>query len=153
MVLPYTDMNQPQVYMCPLSQTPLPTPSPSHPSGLSQDTGCACPVSCTKFVLVIYFMTSFYHLRARERLRKSPLRTPTHHPHRSWARSHRVLETHSPSPQDFLVVEIFPLPSAFQALHQGYACLSSSSHSERGVKPCPFLLSLPAQVWKDAYYR
>ena len=31
--LPYIDMNQPWVYMCPPSCTPLPHPSPSHPSG------------------------------------------------------------------------------------------------------------------------
>ena len=35
-LLPYNDMNQPWVYMCPPSQTPLPSPSPSHPSELSQ---------------------------------------------------------------------------------------------------------------------
>ena len=34
-VLPYIDMNQPWVYMCPPSRAPLPFPSPSHPSGLS----------------------------------------------------------------------------------------------------------------------
>ena len=152
--LPYIDMNQPQVRMCPPSRTPLPPPSPSHPSGLSQCTSPECPVSCIKFGLVIYFMTSFYRLRARERLRTSSLGSSTHHTHRSWARSHRVLEGHSPSAEDFFtVVEIFPLVSAFQALCQGYVCLSSSSHSERGVKPCPFLSTLPAQVWKDAYYR
>ena len=38
LVLPHIDMNQPQVYMCPLSQTCLPSPSPSHLSGLSQFT-------------------------------------------------------------------------------------------------------------------
>ena len=37
-VLPYNDMNQPWGYMCPpiLNPTPLPPPSPSHPSGSSQ---------------------------------------------------------------------------------------------------------------------
>ena len=44
--LPYIDMNQPQVYMCPPSQTPLLPPFPSHPSGLSQCTSFECPVSC-----------------------------------------------------------------------------------------------------------
>ena len=38
MVLPYINMNQPQVYMCSPSWTPLPSPSPSHPSGSSQCT-------------------------------------------------------------------------------------------------------------------
>ena len=34
----YIDMNQPWVYMCSPSWTPLPPPSPSHPSGSSQCT-------------------------------------------------------------------------------------------------------------------
>ena len=53
--LPYTDMNQPQVYVCLPSRTPLPPPSPSHPSGLSQCTGFEGPVLCIKLGLVIYF--------------------------------------------------------------------------------------------------
>ena len=36
--LPYIDMNQPCIYMCSPSWTPLPPPSPSHPSGSSQCT-------------------------------------------------------------------------------------------------------------------
>ena len=36
--LPYIDINQPWVYMCSPSWTPLPPPSPSHPSGSSQCT-------------------------------------------------------------------------------------------------------------------
>ena len=36
MVLPYIDLNPPWVYMCSPSWTPLPPPSPSHPSGSSQ---------------------------------------------------------------------------------------------------------------------
>ena len=36
--LPYTDMNQPWIYMCFPSWTPLPPPSPSHHSGSSQCT-------------------------------------------------------------------------------------------------------------------
>ena len=31
--LPYIDMNQPQLYICPPSWTPLPLPSPPHPLG------------------------------------------------------------------------------------------------------------------------
>ena len=38
LVLPYIDMNQPWVYTCSPSWTPLPPPSPSHPSGSSQCT-------------------------------------------------------------------------------------------------------------------
>ena len=36
--LPYIDMNQPRIYMCSPSRSPLPPPSPSHPSGPSQCT-------------------------------------------------------------------------------------------------------------------
>ena len=36
--LPYTDMNQPWIYMCSPSWSPLPPPSPSHPTGSSQCT-------------------------------------------------------------------------------------------------------------------
>jgi len=45
LVLPYTDMNPPWVYMCSPSLTPLPPPSPSHPSGSSQCTSPEHPVS------------------------------------------------------------------------------------------------------------
>ena len=34
--LPYIDMNQPWIYMCSPSRSPLPTPSPSHPCESSQ---------------------------------------------------------------------------------------------------------------------
>ena len=44
--LPYIDMNLPWVYMCPPSWSPLPPPSPSHPSGSSQCTSPEHPVSC-----------------------------------------------------------------------------------------------------------
>ena len=46
LVLPYIDMNPPQVYTCSPSWTPLPPPSPYHPSGSSQCTGPKHPVSC-----------------------------------------------------------------------------------------------------------
>ena len=46
MVLPYTKMNLPQVYMCSPSWTLLPPPSPYHPSGSSQCTSPKHPVSC-----------------------------------------------------------------------------------------------------------
>ena len=36
--LPYIDRNQPWIYMCSSSRSPLPPPSPSHPSGSSQCT-------------------------------------------------------------------------------------------------------------------
>ena len=84
----------------------------------------------------------------------SPKHTQTNtHTQRRWARSHKEStgKTQPDQPEDFLVVVmISPLLSVFQALHQRSACLSSLSHSERGVKPCPFLSSPPAQVQKDA---
>ena len=53
LVLPYIDMNLPWVYMCSPSWTPLPPPSPSHPSGPSQCTSPEHRVSCIKPGLVI----------------------------------------------------------------------------------------------------
>ena len=47
-VLPYIDMNLPQVYMCSPSWTPLPPPSPSHPSGSSQCTSPKHPSHAPK---------------------------------------------------------------------------------------------------------
>ena len=55
-------MNQPWVYMCSPSRTPLPLPSPSHPSGLSQSTGLDCPASCIELALVIYFTYGNVHV-------------------------------------------------------------------------------------------
>ena len=44
MVLPYIKMNPPQVYMCSPFWTPLPLPSPYHPSGSSQCTSPKHPI-------------------------------------------------------------------------------------------------------------
>ena len=46
LVLPYVNMNPPWVYTCSQSWTPLPPPSPYHPSGSSQCTSPKHPVSC-----------------------------------------------------------------------------------------------------------
>jgi len=48
--------------MCPPSWTPLPPPSPSHPSGSSQCTGPERPVSCIEPGLVIYFTHDNIHV-------------------------------------------------------------------------------------------
>ena len=40
LVLPYINMNPPWVYTCSPSWTPLPSPSPSHPSGSSSNLDC-----------------------------------------------------------------------------------------------------------------
>ena len=55
LVLPYIDMNPPWVYMCSPSWTPLPPPSPSHPSGSFQFTSPEHPVSCIEPGLAICF--------------------------------------------------------------------------------------------------
>ena len=49
LVLPYINMHPPRVYMCSPSWTPLPSPSPYHPSGSSQ---CTSPES---FSYVFFF--------------------------------------------------------------------------------------------------
>ena len=49
-------MNPPQVYMCSPSQTPLPPPSPFHPSGSSQCTSPKHPVSCMEPGLVHFYL-------------------------------------------------------------------------------------------------
>ena len=46
LVLPYINMHPPWVYKCSPSWTPLPAPSPYHPSGSSQCTSPKLPVSC-----------------------------------------------------------------------------------------------------------
>ena len=69
MVLPYINMNPLQVYMCSLSWTPLPPPSPYHPSGSSQCTSPKHPVSLSQlFTLLfcfhqeaLYFFFTFCH--------------------------------------------------------------------------------------------
>ena len=60
MVLPYIDMNPPWVYVCSPSRTPLPTPSPSHPSGSSQCTCPEHPVSCIETGLTHHFTYIIY---------------------------------------------------------------------------------------------
>ena len=62
MVLPYINMNPPRVYMCSLSWTPLPPPSPYHPSGSSQCTSPKHPVSCIKPGLAIHFTYDNMHV-------------------------------------------------------------------------------------------
>ena len=61
-VLPYIDMNQPWVYMCSPSRSPLPPSSRSHPSGSSQCTSSEQPVSWIEPGLVIYFTYGHIHV-------------------------------------------------------------------------------------------
>ena len=61
--LPYINMNQPQMYMCPPpSWTPLPLPS-----GWSQSTGFGCPASCMELASVLHmvmYMFQCYSLKS-----------------------------------------------------------------------------------------
>ena len=75
--LPYIDMNQPWLYMCPPSRTPLLPPSPSHHFGLSQCTIFECPVPCIELGLVIYFTYGNIHVSLLFSQIIPPLPSPT----------------------------------------------------------------------------
>ena len=62
LVLPYINMNLPRVYTCSPSWTPLPPPSPYHPSGTSQCTSPKHPVFCIEPGLVIHFLYDIIHV-------------------------------------------------------------------------------------------
>ena len=62
LVLPYTDMNPPQVYMSSQSWTPLPPLSPYHLFGSSQCTSPKHPVSCMEPRLAIRFLHDSIHV-------------------------------------------------------------------------------------------
>ena len=52
----------PWVYTCSPSWTPLPPPSPYHPSGSSQCTSPEHPVSCIESGLAIHFLYDIIHV-------------------------------------------------------------------------------------------
>ena len=60
LVLPYINMNPPQVYTC--SPSLLPPPSPYHPSGSSQCTSPKHPVSCIEPGLDTHFIYDIIHV-------------------------------------------------------------------------------------------
>ena len=62
LVLPYINMNPPQVYTCSPSWSPLPPPSPYHPSGSSQCTSPKLPLSCIEPGLAIHFLYDIIHV-------------------------------------------------------------------------------------------
>ena len=62
LVLSYINMNLPHVYMCSPSWTPLPPPSPYHPSGSSQHTSPKHTVSCIEPRLAIRFIYDIIHV-------------------------------------------------------------------------------------------
>ena len=70
-------MNQPWVYMCSPSWTPLPPLSPSHPSGSSQCTSPEHPVSCIESGLTIYFAYDNIHVSMLFSQIIPPLPSPT----------------------------------------------------------------------------
>ena len=53
-------MNQPWMYMCAPSWTPLPLPSPFHHSGLSQCTSFEFPVSCIEFLSISHMVICMF---------------------------------------------------------------------------------------------
>ena len=62
-ILPYIDMNQPQIYLCPPpSWNSLPSPSPSYPYGLPHSTSFGCPFTCFELALLIYFTFGNAHV-------------------------------------------------------------------------------------------
>ena len=77
MVLPYIDMDLPQVYMCSSLCTPFPLPSPSHPSGASQCTSPEHPVSCIEPGLGICFTYDNIHVSMLFSPIIPPLPSPT----------------------------------------------------------------------------
>ena len=62
MVLPYINMNSPQVYTCSPSWTFLPPPSPYHPSGSSQCTIPKHPLYCIEPGLATHFIYDIIHI-------------------------------------------------------------------------------------------
>ena len=62
LLLPFINMNPPQVYTCFPSWNPLPSPYLYHPSGLCQCTRPKHPVSCIEHGLVIHFIYDIIHV-------------------------------------------------------------------------------------------
>ena len=77
LVLPYIDMNPPQVYMSSQPWTLLPPPSPYHLSGSSQCTSPKHPVSCIKPRLAIHFLHDSIHVSTPFSQIIPPSRSPT----------------------------------------------------------------------------
>ena len=60
--LPYINMNQPWVYMCP--PDPNLPPTPYHSSRLSQYIGFECPLLCLRLGLVMFHIWSYTYFNA-----------------------------------------------------------------------------------------
>ena len=107
--LPDIDMNQPWVYMCSPSRTPLPPPSLPHPSGSSQCTSPEHPVSCIEPEPVICFTCDNTRFNA----------TLSNHP--TLAFSHRVQKTVLYISVSFAVLHI---GSSLPSFYIPYICIS-----------------------------
>ena len=73
----YIDMNLPWVYMCSPSWTPLPLPSPYHPSESSQCTSPEHPVSCIELRMAICLTYGNIHVSMPFSQIIPPLPSPT----------------------------------------------------------------------------
>ena len=62
LVSAYIDMNLPRVYMSSQTWTPLPPPTPHHPSGSSPCTSPKHPASCIEHRLAIRFLHDSIHV-------------------------------------------------------------------------------------------
>ena len=62
LVLAYIDMNPPRVYMSSQTWTPLPPPTPHHPSRSSPCTSPKHPASCIEHRLAIRFLHDSIHV-------------------------------------------------------------------------------------------
>ena len=69
-------MNLTRVYMCSVSEIPLPPPSPFHPSGSSQCTRPEHPVSCIKPGLAIHFTCDNLHVSIHSPISSCPRPLP-----------------------------------------------------------------------------
>ena len=77
MILLFSHMNLPWMYICSPSWTSIPPPSPSHPSGSSQCTIPEHPVSCIEPGLAIHFTYDNLHVSMPFSQIISPLPSPT----------------------------------------------------------------------------
>ena len=76
LLLRYIDLNLHWVYLCSPSWTPLPPPSPSHPSGSSQCTSPERPVSCIEPGLAIGFTYDNYMFQCHSPISSLPCPLP-----------------------------------------------------------------------------